>query len=175
MKQNLVPLGAGLNSDRIIPSCIDVSRFFFFKTMWQTPNGKKTFTGPYALMLARGLRIMVDGLLDVIHDFEEEYQTGYQVFDCLTVEQQIWTLHQVTHGLLDKKTPVCELTAFLEATIAGMFRALEEAVEMEIGLANESDDIFDTPDERFFWRKTMFVPYELAGGNNPDNCVDDRG
>ena len=138
--------------------------------MWHTPNGKKTFTGPYALMLARGLRIMVDGLLDAVHDDEEEYRIGYRVFDCLTTEQQIWTLHQVAHGLLDEKTPVCELTAFLEATIAGMFRELEAAVGMEIDLADESDDIFaDLPDGRFHWRKTMLVPYELDEENAPDD------
>jgi len=143
--------------------------------MWQTPSGEKTFTGPYALMLARGLRIMVDGLLDAIHDEEEKYEIGYQAFDALTTEQQIWTLHQVAHGLLDEKTPVCELTAFLEATIAGIFRVLEETVEMEIGWANEPDDMFDTPDERFYWRQTMLVPYELDDGNDPEDFEEDEG
>jgi len=156
--------------------CVVLSLIIFLdETMWRTPNGDKTFTGPYALMLARGLRIMVNGLLEAIHDDEEEYQIGYRVFDSLTTEQQIWTLHQVAYGLLDEKTPVCELTAFGEATIAGMFRALEDAVEMEIGLSDESDEIFaDVPDGRFSWRKTMLVPYELAGGNAPENLGEDE-
>ena len=142
--------------------------------MWRTPDGEKTFTGPYALMLARGLRMLVDQLLEAIHDDDEECQIGYRAFDCLTTEQQVWTLHRVAHGLLDEKTPVCELTAFLEAAIAGMFRALEEAIEMEIGLADEPDEIFEgTPDGRFYWRKTMLVPYELVGGNDAENLEED--
>ena len=143
--------------------------------MWRTPDGEKTFTGPYALMLARGLRILVDRLLDVVHFDGDECQTGHRAFDCLTTEQQIWTLHKVAHGLLDEKTPVCELTAFLEATIAGMFRALEDAVGMEIDLEDDPSEIFeDSPDDRFYWRNTMLVPYELDGGNNPENLEEDE-
>ncbi len=142
--------------------------------MWRTPDGEKTFTGPYALMLARGLRIMVDGLLDTVHDEEEEYRIGYRAFDCLTTDQQIWTIHRVAHGLLDENTPVCKLTAFLEATIAGMFRALEDAVGMEIDLADDPDDVVDETDDRYYWRKTLLVPYELDGGNDPENFEEDE-
>jgi len=74
-------------------------------------------------MLANGIRSMVDELITSTQ-FDDPYELGCKAFDSMTEEQKIWTLHKVAFGLLDEGTPVCELYAYLEATIAGIFRQL---------------------------------------------------
>jgi len=41
--------------------------------MWHAPEGNTTFTGPYAVMLARGILSMVNDLRDAL-----EYDTAYK-------------------------------------------------------------------------------------------------
>ncbi|MDR2117109.1 MAG: hypothetical protein LBP87_12085 [Planctomycetaceae bacterium] len=146
--------------------------------MWRASTGTTTFSGAYALMLARGIQELADRLQEVI-DFEEEddeFRVGHRAFDCLTFEQKIWTLHKVAHGLLDKKTPACELTAFLEATVACIFRALEDSVMIEIDTANELDEseecLDDNSYDRFFWRKTILNAYQSR--MEEDSASDDN-
>lgn len=133
--------------------------------MWHTPFGKKTFSGTYALMLARGILELIDRIQETLDEDENELLVGHRAFDCLTLEQKIWTLHKVTFGLLDKKTPDCELSAFLEATAACIFRVLEDNVmtEIDIGLEKESDNDdeqnSDNAYDCFYWRKTLLAPY----------------
>jgi hypothetical protein len=140
--------------------------------MWRTPSGTQTFSGTYALMLARGILDLIDRIQETLDEDEEEFLVGHRAFDCLTLEQKIWTLHKVTHGLLDKKTPDCELSAFVEATVACIFRVLEDNVmtEIEIGLDDADNDYEESSDnsyDRFYWRKTLFAPYhELITKDN---------
>jgi len=136
--------------------------------MWYAPEGNTTFTGPYALMLARGLVSMVDDIrIDLEGNDDSEYP--HRAFDCLTIEQKIWTLHRIAYGLLDSKTPACLHTAFLEAAIACIFRKLEMEIEMEIDIAHE----YKVEADRFHWRNTLLVPYNLTGANSPEVLEDD--
>ncbi|MDR0610709.1 MAG: hypothetical protein LBG58_11405 [Planctomycetaceae bacterium] len=139
--------------------------------MWRTPFGTKTFSGTYALMLARGILELIDRIQESLDEEDDDFRVGHRAFDCLTLEQKIWTLHKVTHGLLDKKTPACELSAFVEATIACIFCVLEDGVMIEIDMANDYDDApeenSDDSYDRFYWRKTLFAPYyELIKEDN---------
>jgi hypothetical protein len=143
--------------------------------MWHTPSGTKTFSGTYALMLARGILELIDRIQETLDEEEDEFLVGHRAFDCLTLEQKIWTLHKVTLGLLDKKTPDCELSAFVEATVACIFRVLEDNVmtEIEIGLDDDADNDYeessDDSYDRLYWRKTLFAPYnELIKKDNSE-------
>jgi hypothetical protein len=145
--------------------------------MWHTPFGTKTFSGTYALMLARGILELIDRIQETFDEEEDEFLVGHRAFDCLTLEQKIWTLHKVTYGLLDKKTPDCELSAFVEATVACIFRVLEDNVmtEIEIGLEDgvddDSEENNDDSYDRHYWRKTLFTPYdELIKKDNSETA-----
>jgi len=143
--------------------------FFFDSNMWHAPEGNTTFTGPYALMLARGISSMLEDLGNAL-EYNDDFECTHRAFGCLTTEQKIWTLHRVAHGLLDSQTPACHHTACLEAAIACIFRRLEDEVEMEIDNANEPAMAGD----QFYWRKTLFLPYEQTGANSPEVLEDDE-
>ncbi|MDR2705281.1 MAG: hypothetical protein LBC02_05850 [Planctomycetaceae bacterium] len=144
--------------------------------MWHTPLGTKTFSGTFALMLARGILELIDRIQESLDEEDEydEFRVGHRAFDCLTLEQKIWTIHKVTFGLLDKKTPACELSAFLEAVVASIFNLLEDGVMLEIDDIHVFDD--DDPEkksdnsyDRFYWRKIVFAPYcELIEEGNKE-------
>jgi hypothetical protein len=145
--------------------------------MWHTPSGTKTFSGTFALMLARGILELIDRIQESL-DEEEEYEqfrVGHRAFDCLTHEQKIWTIHKVTFGLLDKKTPACELSAFLDAVVASIFNLLEDGVMLEIDTTaplfddDDSEKKSDNSYDRFYWRKILFAPYyELTEEGNKE-------
>jgi len=144
--------------------------------MWRTPEGNTTFTGPYALMLARGIQAMLNDIDDAL-EYDAVHKLGHRAFDCLTPEQKTWTLHRVAYGLLDPKTPVCHHTAFLEAAIACIFRQLESEVDAEICYAAEFADELEADDNRdhaFYWRNTLLVPYNVVEMEFPDDLRDDN-
>lgn len=137
--------------------------------MWHAPEGKTTFTGPLACVLAYGIWTMTSALEAYLDDGEDDYELGHLAFDRLTDEQKIWSLHQVAFGLLDRKTEIIPLTAYLEATIASILRQVEEDIDGEIqGAAMEPDK------DHFGLRSAVLAAYELAGGNSPENLFDDE-
>ncbi len=97
--------------------------------------------------------------------FDDEYQSEHRAFDCLTEEQKVWTLHKVAFGLLDPDTPIQKLTAFLEATIATVFRQIEYRLQFELDVEKEGD--FD-PQYRYEWRRMILAAGETAGINSPE-------
>ena len=142
--------------------------------MWRAPEGNTTFTGPYAVMLARGILSMVNDLRDTL-EYDTAYKYVHRAFDCLTTEQKVWTLHRVAYGLLDPKTPVCRHTAFLEAAIACIFRQLESEVDAEICYAAEFADELEVDGDResaFHWRNTLLAPYSEVEMNFLDGLFD---
>jgi len=131
--------------------------------MWHAPDGPTTFTGPFAVVLAEGIQSMASELERGLDD-DDFCEYGHRAFDRLTTEQKIWSLHAVAFGLLDKNTQVDDyLTAYLEATVATIFRCLEEALGVEIDLAHN-----DPKDDYFFFRRIILAAYEESGGNSPD-------
>lgn len=140
--------------------------------MWHAPEGEMTFSGPYGLMLANGIRSMVDELITSTQ-FDDPYELGCKAFDSMTEEQKIWTLHKVAFGLLDEKTPKCELYAYLEATVAGIFQQLHWNVQSEIDMAADWGPEDETIDA-FFWRKLIWNVYESKDYNDPENLDEDE-
>jgi hypothetical protein len=136
--------------------------------MWNAASGKKTFTGPYALMLAYSLQEMVEKLEYCYEVDENDHCFGCKAFACLTLEQKVWTLHKVTFGLLDRKTPIVPLTAYLEAAVATIFDVLEDLVEIEIDMFR---DAVNESDEEQNWcfdvRRAILTVHEKEGRNLP--------
>lgn len=138
--------------------------------MWHVPGGARAFTGPASLMFAYGLSGLIELSNYCYEENDEDFQFGYQVFAELTLEQKVWTLHQITFGLLDEKTPIVPLTAFNEAAIASIFLELERMVDMEIDNARETDP---SNTEKWQWchaaRKAILAVHEETGGNTPES------
>ena len=109
--------------------------------MWNAPNGHTTFTGPLAFLLAQGIWAITSDL-EASFEYDDEFcDYGHPAFDRLTNEQKAWTLHKVAFGLLDRKTEVVHLMAYLEATIATVFRQIEVDLDVEIQMAEEEPDV----------------------------------
>ncbi len=129
--------------------------------MWHASSGDKTFTGPYGLMLAQGICRVIDEMNE-LHGCDEEFEIGIRAFDSQTREQKAWSLHKVAFRLLDDATPIVELSAYLEATIAAVFGMVDACIQMEL---DEGD---------FFWRKLVLAAFESIGGNRPEDLEGDE-
>ena len=137
--------------------------------MWNAPNGHTTFTGPLAFLLAQGIWAITSDL-EAAFEYDDEFcDYGHPAFDRLTNEQKAWTLHKVAFGLLDRKTEVVHLMAYLEATVATVFRQIEVDLDVEIQMAEEEPD-----DDCFSLRRAALAAYEKVGGNSPEMLMEDE-
>lgn len=137
--------------------------------MWHSPEGKTTFTGPFAYVLAYSIGSMTELLEAYLGDEDDDYELGHLAFDRLTDEQKIWSLHRVAFGLLDRKTEIVPLTAYLEATIASIFRQIESDIDLEIQATEMEPD-----EDHSSLRTAILAAYELDGGNSPEVLMDDE-
>jgi len=139
--------------------------------MWHTAEKVETFAGAFSFLLAYGLDDMLEHLQDCYESEDYGHRFGHRVFANLTLEQKTWTLHKVAFGLLDRKTPIVPLTAYSEATVATIFRQIENLVTFEIDMepvyAEESG-------WRFAVRQAILAVHEEVGLDSPDFIDDDE-
>jgi len=135
--------------------------------MWHASEGNMTFSGSYGLMLAHGIRSMVDKLVTSMQ-FGTPYELGCKTFDSMTEEQKIWTLQKVAFGLLDENTTICELYAYLEATVAGIFQQLDRNIRSEIVIGTALGTSDENISDGYFWRRIVHTAYESKGYNEPE-------
>lgn len=133
--------------------------------MWRTPNGDKTFSGPIALLFAESIQSLADYIYDSL-EFNDDFAVGIPTFDNLTTEQKIWSLHKVAFGFLCDKTSACSLTAYLEATAAGIFTQIETQIQSEIAVSQ-----IDKFEPCYFWRQLVF---DVHGQNRPEFLDEDE-
>jgi hypothetical protein len=136
--------------------------------MWNTPVKTKTFTGPYALVLAYGLKEMYERLKYCLEcNDEDDHHFGYRAYAQLTLEQKVWTLHRIAFGLLDRKTPIIPLTDYLEAGVATLFREVEGCIEVEIDTFRDikNDEDKDFRNWCFSTRRAILAVHEKEGRN----------
>ena len=139
--------------------------------MWHTSEQVKTFAGAFSLVLAYGLDDMLEHLEYCYEVDEDDHRFGHKAFAYLTLEQKVWTVHKVAFGLLDRKIPIVPLTAYSEATVATIFRRLEDLVTIEI------DKVIVDKDESdlcYVVRRAILAVHEEAGRNSPDFIDDDE-
>lgn len=132
--------------------------------MWHAPGGEKTFSGPYALVLAYGIHSLTEHFEYCYDVDEDDHRIGYRAFAELTLEQKIWTLHQVAFGLLDKRTPVISLAAYFEAGVATIFHEVVGKVELEIDYVKEDGKPLSW---HFDTRRAILAVHDEAGRNEP--------
>lgn len=97
--------------------------------MWQTSKGERVLKGAEAKLFASSVLFILDDLKNLP---DMELELGSQVFDNLTIGQQVSVLGEVSHGLLCEKVSVIPLTAVNESCIAGVFNMVSDLVSMEI-------------------------------------------
>jgi hypothetical protein len=94
--------------------------------MYRTPEGERILLGAERRLFEESLGMMVDLLSEGDTDF------GVQPFDELQRGQKLFALYRAGRGLLAPDEPAPELTAFLEATVAAVYRFIQGQVVQEI-------------------------------------------
>ena len=126
-------------------------------------------------MLAYGLSDMLEWMECSLDDDEDENDylpDEIERFANLTLEQKAWTVHLVAFGLLDRRTPIVPLTAYTEATVATIFRTIENMVQMEIDFVENLAEN-ETVDGLYDVRRAIWTVHEEAGRNSAD-FIDDE-
>lgn len=115
---------------------------------WRTSQGERILAGAEGNLFREAVLSLADITDDAIRSEDDPWDFGLAVFDRLTLPSRLAMLAHVGFALL-RETPECpQLTAVNEATIATVFRYIEESIESEI---DAEDDI----KEPFFWRRLV--------------------
>ncbi len=129
---------------------------------WNSNNGQRTLEGAEAALIRDALADVVERCRHEIESGTEHWTYDVALFDCLEPGVQLALLAEVGQALL-RQTETCpELTAANEATIAALYRYIEEALEIEIdvqildGLSDDSD----SSEAVFFWRSRVRAVFE---------------
>ena len=99
--------------------------------MWPTSQGDRTLGGNEAMFVRAGVGYLRDMITAGI-DLDEAHETDVELFNQLQPTQQLAIVHEVAFGLLDKTTPILELTAIREATVFVIYREVLGLIEIEI-------------------------------------------
>jgi hypothetical protein len=99
--------------------------------VWRTSKGKRTLCGPLAELIQSGLAVLLDDTFDESDD-GEQCETGIAIYDAMTWQQRLASLHDVGSALLRPDVRAPRLTAVNEATVAAIFAVLFANVECEL-------------------------------------------
>ncbi|MEM9366917.1 MAG: hypothetical protein AAGD07_13060 [Planctomycetota bacterium] len=138
--------------------------------MWHTSQGDRTLGGCEARLVSEVIAVMVDDLqlsFDREADAgseEDAWSTGVDLYDGLTLHQQMALLHEVSFHLLTPTSGTPAPNASTEATIAAIFAELKELVAMEVDLFGggaESADCFPMAqqDPPHYWRSLVLEAF----------------
>lgn len=94
--------------------------------MYHSPDGERILLGAERRLFETSLGVMVDHLSDDDFDF------GVPVFDNLQRGQKVFALYRVGRALLRPDEPPPELNAYIEATVAAIYRHALDMVVDEI-------------------------------------------
>lgn len=135
---------------------------------WRTQRGERTLTGAEAILIRATIAYVVDIIEDDISVSEDQWDFGVSVFDRLESPSRLAMLAEVSWPLLRDTDSCPPLTELNEATIAALFRAIEQQIEYEI----DCEDDMETP---FYWRRLLLDVFIEDGGESelPDvGCRD---
>jgi len=123
--------------------------------MWRTSNGDRTLQGAEAT-LVRALIAQVVDYLDVEASGDiDRWDFGVVLFDELETPQKFALLAAVGTSLLREDAAPLPLNAINEATIAALYRALTQVIQVEIEM--------DLGREFRFWWRSMVLAAGLHG------------
>ena len=94
--------------------------------MYRTPHGERILLGAERQLFEESLGMMVDYLSD------DDCEFGVPLFDELQRGQKLFALYHAARALLHPDEPPPELTAFIEATVAVVYRHALDMVVQEI-------------------------------------------
>jgi len=110
--------------------------------MWRTRTGNRTLQGAEARLVAAAIVAVLDNLaLDLEGDDQvPQWQFGIAVFDELEAPQRLAVLNRIAVYLLSETLDTLPLTAVNEAAIGALFAEIHDAVMLEIGFADETEE-----------------------------------
>ena len=117
---------------------------------WHSQRGDRTLTGAEAVLIRETLAYVVDMVEEDITASADPWEFGVAAFDRLEPPARLAMLAEVGWHLLRDTESYPELTALNEATVAVLFNAIEQAIELEIDC--QRDDDLET---RFVWRRLL--------------------
>ena len=117
---------------------------------WHTQRGDRTLTGAEAVLIREALAYVVDMVEDEIVAAEDPWEFGIVAFDRLEPTARLAMLAEVGWPLLRDTESFPELTAVNEATVAVLFLAIEQSLEIEIDCPRDS-----SPEDRSTWRRLL--------------------
>ena len=117
---------------------------------WHTQRGDRTLTGAEAVLIRETLAYVVDMVEDDITASADPWEFGVAAFDRLEPSARLAMLAEVGWALLRDTESYPELTALNEATVAVLFNAIEQGLELEIDCHNENE-----LEARFSWRRLL--------------------
>ena len=117
---------------------------------WHSQRGDRTLTGTEAVLIRETLAYVVDIVEEDIAASADPWEFGVAAFDRLEPPARLAMLAEVGWHLLRDTESYPELTALNEATVAVLFNAIEQAIDLEIDCQN--DDDLET---RFGWRRLL--------------------
>ena len=106
--------------------------------------GERVLKGTEAKVFAVSILNLIEDVIDG-EEYDYSIETGINVFDTLTCNQQISILWLITNGLFREDVPCIELTALNEGAIAAVFERLKIYLSFEIEEMPEKKD----------WRKLV--------------------
>ena len=106
---------------------------------WHSQRGDRTLTGTEAVLIRETLAYVVDIVEEDIAASADPWEFGVAGFDRLEPPARLAMLAEVGWHLLRDTESYPELTALNEATVAVLFNAIEQAIDLEIDCQNDDD------------------------------------
>lgn len=129
--------------------------------MWHTSSGDRTLQGAEAALIRAAIASVADMLIGEIDDEADHWAYGIPAFDTLSSPQRFALLWEVGEALLRPEVAMPELTAVREATVAALYTAIREEIDLEMDAeVSESSADYDT---RCWRRLTLAAARERAG------------
>ncbi len=129
--------------------------------MWRTPNGDRTLKGADATLVRELIAQVVENLEIEAGGDLDRWDFGVTLFDELQTPQKFALLAAVGTALLREDVAPLPLNAINEATVAVLFQALTQAIQVEIELDLE-------PESQSWWRSMVLAATRDIDGDDDE-------
>ena len=140
---------------------------------WHSQGGDRTLTGAEAALIRETLAFVVDMVEDEITASADSWEFGVAAFDRLEPPARLAMLAEVGWHLLRETESYPELTTLNEATVAVLFNAIEQGLELEIDCHRDNE-----LETRFGWRQLLLDAItegsDLSDLPSVDSCDTDE-
>jgi len=129
--------------------------------MWRTPNGDRTLKGAEATLIRALIAQVVDWLDAEVRGDVDRWDFGVVLFDELETSQKFALLAAVGTSLLREDAAPLPLNAVNEATVAVLYRALTQAIQVEI-------EVELGPEFQSWWRSMVLAAVREIDGEDDE-------